>query len=317
MDDSFVDLRYSGEAGNGNDSFWPSFTDIMMVVVMIFMLASTFLVVRNWDLVRELRTTIEAEREAEALARSMTETSATLEERLAQAQHEISEMRMRLMQANELNQSTRTQLDEIGQRLLETETERERLRTGLQQSQREVRLSEDRFRQLSDAHATLEQRLQETLAEVGQLEQARDAQSEEMAELRQRYTVSEQQFAMLQGDYDDLEVKYNKLVKPARSARGKHVVSVRYWKEGKYYQIRIRDMEAESYETVSRKELHERLSELKKKYAGKLYVKVIIPDDSGLSYNEAWSFTYKLLQEYDYYHQGKATGSDTEADKEG
>ena len=312
MDDSFVDLRYSGEAGNGNDSFWPSFTDIMMVVVMIFMLASTFLVVRNWDLVRELRSTIEAEREAEALARSMTETSATLEERLAQAQHEISEMRMRLMQANELNQSTRTQLDETEQRLLETETERERLRTGLQQSQREVRLSEDRFRQLSDARATLELRLQETLAEVGQLEQARDAQSEEMAELRQRYTVSEQQFAMLQGDYDDLEVKYNKLVKPARSARGKHVVSVRYWKEGKYYQIRIRDMEAESYETVSRKQLHERLSQLKKKHAGKLYVKVIIPDDSGLSYNEAWSFTYKILQEYDYYHQGKAGASSQE-----
>jgi chromosome segregation ATPase len=312
VDDSFVDLRYSGEAGNGNDSFWPSFTDIMMVVVMIFMLASTFLVVRNWDLVRELRSTIEAEREAEALARSMTETSATLEERLAQAQHEISEMRMRLMQANELNQSTRTQLDETEQRLLETETERERLRTGLQQSQREVRLSEDRFRQLSDARATLELRLQETLAEVGQLEQARDAQSEEMAELRQRYTVSEQQFAMLQGDYDDLEVKYNKLVKPARSARGKHVVSVRYWKEGKYYQIRIRDMEAESYETVSRKQLHERLSQLKKKHAGKLYVKVIIPDDSGLSYNEAWSFTYKILQEYDYYHQGKAGASSQE-----
>ena len=303
MDDSFVDLRYRGEAGNGNDSFWPSFTDIMMVVVMIFMLASTVLVVRNWDLVRELRATIEAEREAEALARSMTETSATLEERLAQAQHDISEMRMRLMQANELNQSTRKQLDETKQQLLETETERDRAATGLQQSQREVRLSEDRLRQLSDAHETLEQRLQETLAEVEQLEQARDTQSEEMAELRQKFTVSEQQFAMLQGDFDDLEVKYNKLIRPARSAKGKHVVSVRYWKEGKYYQIRIKDMDDESYQTVSRKQLQQRLSDLKKKHAGKLYVKVIIPDNSGLSYNEAWSFTYNTLKEYDYYHQ--------------
>ena len=303
MDDSFVDLRQHGEAGIGSESFWPSFTDIMMVVVMIFMLASTFLMVRNWDLVRELRATIEAEREAEALARSMTETSATLEEQLAQAQHQISEMRMQLMQANELNQSTREQLGETEQRLRETETDKDRIAASLQQSQREVRLAEDRFRQLSDAHATLEQRLQETLAEVRQLEQARDRQSGEMAELREKYAVSEKQFAMLQGDFDDLEVKYNKLIKPARSAKGKHVVSVRYWKEGKYYQIRIRDMDDEGYDTVSRKELHQRLSELKDLYGGKLYVKVIIPDDSGLSYNEAWSFTYNTLKEYDYYHQ--------------
>jgi chromosome segregation ATPase len=312
MDESFVDLRYRGDAGNGNDSFWPSFTDIMMVVVMIFMLASTLLMVRNWDLVHELRATIEAEREAEALARSMTETSATLEERLAQAQHAISEMRMRLMRANELNQSTQARLDETEQQLLETESERDRMTTSLQQSQREVRLSEDRMRQLSDAHATLEQRLQETLAEVQQLEQARDARNEELADLRQKYVVSEQQFAMLQGNYDDLEVKYNKLIKPARSARGKHVVSVRYWKEGKHYQIRIKDMDDESYQRFSRKQLQERLGELKKKHAGKLYVKVIIPDDSGLSYNEAWSFTYNTLREYDYYHQDQPGGSSQE-----
>ena len=303
MDEGFVDLRYQGDAGNGNDSFWPSFTDIMMVVVMIFMLASTLLMVRNWDLVRELRATIEAEREAEALARSMTETSATLEERLAQAQHDISELRMQLMRASEMNQSTQQRLGETEQKLLATETERDRVATSLQQSQREVRLAEDRSRQLSDAQATLEQRLQETLAEVQQLEQARDAQTEELAGLRQQYSISEQQFAMLQGDFDDLRVKYDKLIKPARSAQGKHVVSVRYWKEDKYYQIRIRDMDEESYQTVNRKQLHQQLSELKEKYAGKLYVKVIIPDDSGLSYNEAWGFTFDLLKKYDYYHQ--------------
>jgi chromosome segregation ATPase len=303
VDEGFVDLRYQGDAGNGNDSFWPSFTDIMMVVVMIFMLASTLLMVRNWDLVRELRATIEAEREAEALARSMTETSATLEERLAQSQHEISELRMQLMRASEMNQSTQQRLGETEQKLLATETERDRIATSLQQSQREVRLAEDRSRQLSDAQATLEQRLQETLAEVQQLEQARDAQTGELAELRQKFSVSEQQFAMLQGNFDDLQVKYDKLVRPARSAKGKHVVSVRYWKEDKYYQIRIRDMDEESYQTVSRKQLHQQLSELKEKHAGKLYVKVIIPDDSGLSYNEAWGFTFDLLKKYDYYHQ--------------
>jgi hypothetical protein len=32
-------------------------------------------------------------------------------------------------------------------------------------------------------------------------------------------------------------------------------------------------------------------------------VKVIIPEDSGLSYNEAWTFTQDILTSYDYYYQ--------------
>ncbi|MEN8107588.1 MAG: hypothetical protein ABFS22_06220 [Pseudomonadota bacterium] len=303
MDEGFVDLRYRGDADNGNDSFWPSFTDIMMVVVMIFMLASTLLMVRNQDLVRELRATIEAERQAEALARSASETSATLEEQLAQAQHRITELRMQLMRASELQKSTREQLAGTEQRLLATESERQRLEISQQQSQRDIRLAEDRFRQLSDSHAMLEERHQETLAEVRQLELVRAVQNDELAELRQQVSGSEQQLVMLQGDYDDLRVKYDKLIKPARSASGKHVVSVRYWKEGKYYQIRLKDAADEAYQAVSSKQLHTQLSELKEKYAGKLYVKVIIPDDSGLSYSEAWGFTFDILEKYDYYHQ--------------
>jgi hypothetical protein len=50
--------------------------------------------------------------------------------------------------------------------------------------------------------------------------------------------------------------------------------------------------------------LNKRLAKLKDTYAGNLYVKVIIPEDSGLSYSEAWNFTYDLLRNYDYYHQG-------------
>jgi hypothetical protein len=34
--------------------------------------------------------------------------------------------------------------------------------------------------------------------------------------------------------------------------------------------------------------MHTRLAGLKKKYADILYIKIIFPEDSGLSYNEAW-----------------------------
>ena len=105
MDEGFVDLRYGGERDPSAESFWPSFTDIMMVVLMIFMIASTILMMRNWELVRELRSTLESEREAEALALTATRTSATLEERLVDAQHEISELRIQLLRASEEQQA--------------------------------------------------------------------------------------------------------------------------------------------------------------------------------------------------------------------
>ena len=50
MSDEFVDLR-SGDLSS--ESFWPSFTDIMTVIVMIFLIAMVVLLMRNMELVRE------------------------------------------------------------------------------------------------------------------------------------------------------------------------------------------------------------------------------------------------------------------------
>jgi len=310
MQEGFIDLRRNTSADVGADSFWPSFTDIMMVVVMIFMIASVVLMLRNWELVQTLRDTIESEREAEARALSMTETSATLEEQLAQAQHENTELRMRLMRANEISRNMREQLSLQQQQLLSLQADKQRLTASLQQAQLDVQLREDkareseaRYAQLEDVRDTLEKRLQQVLAQLSQEEQQSREQAAELAELRQGSSLTEQQLTLLQGEYDDLRVKYDKLIKPARSAQGKHVVTVRYWKEGKYYQIRIKDTGENDYRAVSRKELHEELAGLKKRYGNNLYVKLIIPDDSGLSYNEAWGFTFDILSKYDYYHQ--------------
>ena len=313
MQEGFIDLRRNIAAEAGADSFWPSFTDIMMVVVMIFMIASVVLMLRNWELVQTLRDTIESEREAEARALSMTETSATLEEQLAQAQHENTELRMRLMRANEISHNMREQLSLQQQQLLSLQADKQRLTASLQQAQLDVQLREDkareseaRYAQLEDVRDTLEKRLQQVLAQLSQEEQQSREQAAELAELRQGSSLTEQQLTLLQGEYDDLRVKYDKLIRPARSAQGKHVVTVRYWKEGKYYQIRIKDTGENDYRAVSRKELHEELAGLKKRYGNNLYVKLIIPDDSGLSYNEAWGFTFDVLNKYDYYHQDEA-----------
>ena len=317
MDDAFVDLRRTSGEGAGGDTFWPSFTDIMMVIVMIFMIASTVLVLRNWDLVQELRATIAAERQAEELARSMTETSATLEEQLAQAQHINSEMRMQLMRADETRESMQEQLSVQQQQILALTEEQQQLAASLQQSRRARQLNVDQlakvstelakvnteYEQLTATHASMQERLQQALDELAASEQTGREQAVELAGLRQGYSLSAQQMEDLQGEYDQLRVKYDKLIRPARSAKGKYVVSVRYWKEDGYYQLRFKDADENDYSVVTRKELHRRLSKLKDEQSGKLYVKLIIPEDSGLSYKEAWGFTLDILDKYDYYHQ--------------
>ena len=310
MDEAFIDLRENAEAGAGGDTFWPSFTDIMMVVVMIFMMASTVLVIRNWDLVQELRATIEAERQAEELARSMTEASATLEEQLAQAQHINSGFRMQLMRAEENKRSMQTRLSAREQQILALTKEQQQLAASLQQSRRSSQLDADRLARLNTEHeqlaATLaaeQERLRQVFSELAASDQTSREQAVELAGLRQDYSSSTQQLDVLQGEYDDIKVRYDRLTRPARSAKGKYVVTVRYWKENGKDQLRFKDADEESYSVVTRKELYRRLSKLKEEQSGKLYVKLIIPDDSGLSYNEAWGFTLDVLDKYDYYHQ--------------
>jgi len=291
MDEGFIDIRRGFDPGSGSDSFWPSFTDVMMVVLMIFMIASTILMLRNSELVHELRATIESERAAEELAQSATRTSATLEERLAQAQSEISELRIRLLRAGEEKQAADRKLSGLRQQLQALQRRGDETAASLQQLQAEhARLGGD-YRTLQDS-----------AAELRRLEQSR---STELAELRRQYAESEQQFAELQGTYDDLSVKYDKLIKPARTAVGKHLASVRYRKEGKSYKLEFKEAEAGEYHEVTRRQLDERLAELKEKYSGNLYVKVVIPENSGLSYSEAWTFTQDILTTYDYYYQDK------------
>jgi myosin heavy subunit len=289
MQNGFVDLRYGGDADSSGDSFWPSFTDLMMVVLMIFMITSTILMLRNWDLVRELRATIESERAAEVLAQSASRTSATLEERLAQAQHEISELRIQQLRASEQSQASSRQLAQARQQLLAMQGSNEELNDRLQQAQA------DNAR-LNSAYASL----QGTLESLRKAEQERTT---ELTRMRRQYSDAEQQLAALQGNYDELSVKYDKLVKPARAATGKFVVSVRYRKEGSLYQLEYKEAEQDEYRTLTRKQLDERLSKLKAAHPGQLYVKLVIPEDSGLSYTEAWTFTQDILTSYDYYYQ--------------
>ena len=293
MNDDFIDLR----SGNlSTESFWPSFTDMMTVVVMIFLITSVILMVRNWELIDQLRTSLLAEQKASEMIRSTTEVNATLAEQLAQAQHEISVLRMQLMQSNEDNEMLSMALADKEQQLIVILSDNQRLQSNLANTEQRV--------------ADLDSQLQQVIIDLDSLRSSYAEQSDELKTAQDRLVIlseekeaQSRQLVSLENDYSNLKVKYDKLVKPARTARGKYVVEVNYQKIQGKGRIRFKDAGDEGYTTMSSEALHKKLAGLKKAHPKQLYIKIIIPEDSGLSYSEAWEFMKSILHRYDYYYQ--------------
>jgi len=88
----FTDLRVGhGARGIGDDSVWPSFTDIMTVIVMVFLLALVIMMARNLELDRELGATVSA-REASLLEnQSLAAKLARLESQVAGLQESLGQ----------------------------------------------------------------------------------------------------------------------------------------------------------------------------------------------------------------------------------
>jgi len=139
---------------------------------------------------------------------------------------------------------------------------------------------------------------------------------EELAYLRAQYADEVEAFSkerellvathkaeldILRERHSDLESKYNRLVRPARSTVGRFVVEVRFWKEGDARRYSLRPASG-AERSVSESELHQQLTAMKARHGEKLYTKVM-PDDNSLTHGEAWRFTNKILNRYDYYYQ--------------
>jgi hypothetical protein len=138
---------------------------------------------------------------------------------------------------------------------------------------------------------------------MSDLETENRRQSDRINSLLEADTNNQQRILVMKDEYDSLKVKYDKLVKPARTPKGKYVVEVRYRKQGGKYKIQFKEREDQPLKTLTRQELDKALSKLKADHPKQLYIKIIIPADSGLSYAEAWKFMKSTLEQYDYYYQ--------------
>jgi chromosome segregation ATPase len=411
----------------GEESFWPSFTDIMMVIVMVFLLVTVAVILNNWTLIANLKQSIKAQQVASHLAEEAQVENMGLDAKLTAVQHQLAAAQQatkdehqklldtlaRLAKTeqmvNELSSTTeqqKTQLAEIENNLSDTKTslataqqmlqekdqllnekiealkqsksnaaaqltaltmlqkDRTKLETrlitvqkeqqALQQqlaqateglnsakissndARAELQLLQKDKREQSEALERLEKENQRVIANIKaeltkkfeatnkilqselesyktKLTEAREqsAKTNKLLEEKDQMLVAlqkerskgESQLLSLKGEYDILDSKYQKLLRPARSSKGKYIATVSYKKVAGKKTIRLKTGSDASYKTVSDKELHKALEKLKEKHGTDLYVKIIIPNNSGLSYNEAWRFTSNLQKKYDYYFQ--------------
>lgn len=293
MNEEFVDLR---QGHLSSESFWPSFTDIMMVVVIIFLLTSMLLMVKNWELLDQLRNSMAAEEQAVKIINDTSQENATLEEQLAHAQNEVSMLRMQLLQASEQQNQLNIELENKDKQIVIVLSDNEQLKSA-------VNKNEHQIANLSSQVAAMNDNLSQLNIDVEQKQNALEEERQKIIIITQERDSQSRKLSSLEDDFGSLKVKYDKLIKPARTAKGKYVISVNFERIKGKERIRFKDSGQENYTVVTEKQLHSKLAKLKKKHPKKLYIKIVIPKESGLTYNEAWSFMKDLLHKYDYYYR--------------
>ena len=309
--DNFIDLRLNHRRQNDDISLWPSFTDIMTVILMIFMLTMIVVIVKNANLAKEL---IVSQSETQNLQSMLEETRTdrealkivitNLEEKLRAQQMEIIllgdenkvvqstlEAKLALISALQ-KQLSKIQADaeKLERRLTAVEAEKEALASSYEEQVKAISAETERqIEEFNRKFAALMDRLGEKEDLIVALNTERKDLELTLAKQRKAYLV--------------LEDKYQRLIRPARSPLGKEVVTVQYSRQDGRYRILYKEPQSDGFEPVGREELLTRLDRLKGRWQDKLYIKIVIPERSGLSYNEAWNFTRDILSRYDYYYQ--------------
>lgn len=311
--ENYIDLRQNRRDSGSDISLWPSFTDIMTVILMIFMLTMIVVIIKNSDLARQLvyrqaqekriQEALDASRQAEA---QLNVTITNLEEKLRAKEMEIillgdekKVMRSTLEAKLALISALKSKIAVIEESvsILETEvafhkSEKDRLQSDYEKKL--IAITEETKKQIEEFNRKFAA-LMRQLGEKDELIVILGGEKQELelmlARQRKAYLV--------------LEEKYHKLIRPARSPLGKKIVAVQYSRIDGKYRILFKDLDSQVFKQIDMAALHSRLDHLQEALRDKLYVKIIIPEKSGLSYNEAWNFTRDILSRYDYYYQEK------------
>jgi len=302
----FTDLRVNRETQSSDTTLWPSFTDIMTVILMVFMLTMVVVIIKNADLINQIKLSRSLQAESEQQLRDNVQVLADLRLRNTDLEESVRSTRMEIIllsdEMQRLDANLNVKAAAIARLVGEKENLEENLRlirvrmTAKQQELEDAQLMIGGIRE--EAERTNRQ-LSLQLAELlSQLEE----NDTTMLALTNEKTDLELALARQRKDFSSLEDKYLKLVRPARSAMGKQVVSVQVLKTDGQLKYLIKEIGENNWLEISKADLFSNLGRLKNELGEALYIKIVIPDNSGLSYNEAWDFTKTTLSEFDYYY---------------
>ena len=333
--ESFPALGPKTRAPNTETTFWPTFTDIMTVILMVFMLTMIVVIIKNANLADQLlfsqNKKLQVEKSLQQSRKMIADQKISitnLEEKLRAKEMEIillgdeakllesnlesklaivSSLKNKISELNKSIQMLQTQFESKEAEVLrikkESDTEIQRIKEASEEEmQRLKEVSEEKIAQITEE--TKRQIAEFNLKMLSLLSRLEEKESV-IITLDSEKEDLELSLAKQRQEYSSLEEKYIKLIRPARSSVGKKVVTIQYSRTAGKRQILFKDINAAQFRQIDLQQLHALLGRLKKVLTDKLYVKIVIPEKSGLSYNEAWSFTKDILTKYDYYYQEK------------
>ncbi len=302
----FNDLRVNRQNQSSDTSIWPSFTDIMTVILMVFMLTMVVVIIKNADLINQIRLSRSLQAESETALRNNVQVMADLRLRNTDLEAAVRTARMEIILLSDEMQRLDDNLEIKAAAIARLAGEKEELEENL----RLIRMQMvEKDQALENAQAMIggirdeanraNRELSLQLAELlSQLEENETT----MLSLTDQKTDLELALARQRKDFSSLEDKYLKLVRPARSSMGKQVVSVQFLNVDGEPKYLLKDLGKTTWNPLPKDVVFARLELLREQLGTDLYIKVVIPDDSGLSYNEAWNFTKTILSRFDYYY---------------
>lgn len=309
--DNFIDLRLNRRRQNDDISLWPSFTDIMTVILMIFMLTMIVVIVKNANLAQELVARRTEEQNLQSMLAEIREDRDALKIVITNLEEKLRAQQMEIILLGDENKVVQSTLEAkvalisaLQKQLSEIEADAEKLERRLTAAEAEKEALTSRYEeQMKTISAETERRIEEFNRKFAALMDRLGEKEDLIVALNTERKDLELTLAKQRKAYLVLEDKYQRLIRPARSPLGKEVVTVQYSRQDGQYRILYKEPQSDSFEPVGREELQTRLDRLKGRWQDKLYIKIVIPEQSGLSYNEAWNFTRDILSRYDYYYQ--------------
>ena len=303
-----TDLRLNRSGQATDSAMWPSFTDIMTVILMVFMLTMVVVIIKNADLIDQIRLSRKLQADAEQQLSGSQQVLADLRVQKTDLEEAIRSARMQIILLSDEMQYLDDSLDIKAAAIARLSEQNEELSENI----RLIRLQlSDKEEELEDAQAMIggirdeaEAANRELSLQIAALLSQLETNEATMLMLSDEKSDLERSLARQRQDFSSLEEKYLDLVRPARSSLGKQVVSVQHLRSDGQLEYLLKDIGGTGWERVTRADLFSRLGALAERLGDQLYVRVVIPDDSGLTYNEAWDFTKTVLSDYDYYYIG-------------